>query len=136
MRISQPERKKLVTACRQNGVLAVYLFGSATTRTRALAGDIDLALLMPYKLSKSERFRARTLLIEKCSTIFRKKVDVVILNDVTSTILKQRVISLGSLIFVSDNRERLLFELRTMQEYADWKPFLDFYDKHYVEGHG
>lgn len=135
MRISQIEYSKIKRICNRYKVSALYLFGSAVNKSRRSARDIDLAVLLPEKFDKTQSFELRLLLIQAFTRFFNRTIDLIILNEVSSPILKQQVIASGRLLFLGNTKQRLLFELRTMQEYADWKPFLDFYDRHYVEEH-
>jgi predicted nucleotidyltransferase len=78
-------------------------------------------------------FKTRILLIEKLQDILQKNVEVIILNEQKSTFFKFVIIKEGKVVFEKDHEKRVDFELKTMQEYYDFQPFLEEYNKAYLE---
>lgn len=110
-----------------------YLFGSQITGHAGKASDVDIAVLMPDDMTRMERFNARLKLMGELEKYLQKPIDLVVLNDVTSIFFRFVIISEGVRCFIPDRDVLLDYELRTMNEYIDFKPFLDEYNTKYVE---
>lgn len=113
------------------GICLAYVFGS-TARKEANPRDLDIAVLFPRSISRSERFRRRLIISEELIKIVGRLVDVIVLNDTASLILKYAVLQEGHVIYTCHEKERTQFELSTMDEYLDFEPFITAYSKQYV----
>ena len=126
-------KKKCIPVFKKYPVSFSYLFGSQATGKTIKTSDIDIAVMLDAKLSKKKRIDLRFTLIEDFSAQLGREVDVVILNDIESVVLKFAVIKEGRALYIRDEELYLDFELRTMGEYHDFAPFLAMYNKAYVE---
>lgn len=112
--------------CKNEPIRLAYLHGSYAWGKPDDESDIDVALLADPKLSKDKRWNLRLRLtksIAKALHVPIEKLDVVILQD-ASVLLRSNVV-LGLPIFERDRSERVLFELRTEQEWDDERYYLE-----------
>ena len=116
------------TFSKEKAVLFCYLFGSTASAKTISTSDIDIAIYLDEKKCK-DFFEKRLELIAKLSKELKKDVDVVILNT-APPLLKYVVLKEGKLIFERDESKKIDFELRSINEYFDFKPILDMYNKH------
>ena len=113
-------------------ILFGYIFGSAALGFTNKESDIDVAVYLDPNQVK-DIFEKRLQLIERCQFLLKKPVDVVILNEERSIFFKFVIIREVKLVFERDHGQRVDFELRTMQEYYDFQPFLEAYNKAYIQ---
>ena len=109
----------------QKDVLAAYLFGSHVTGKARPDSDIDVSLLLGQP-DRMERFERRLQMMHEISRICGMEADVIILNDAPS-ILTHQILKTGRLIYEMDRRARVAFEVKSGKEYADLKPFREFF---------
>ena len=108
-------------------VRVAYLFGSQATGKAGPLSDIDIAVLLGGPPDKW--FDCRLDLIGMISEALRSDhLDLVLLNE-APPLLRDRVIRYGRVIFCRDEPARIEFEVRTMREYLDFKPYRDLYAK-------
>lgn len=112
-------------------ILFAYVFGSQITGKTTFESDVDLALYLDEKCE--DPFEKRISLIEKLQGILKKYVEVIILNEQKSIFFKFVIIKEGKAIFERSHEKRVDFELKTMQEYYDFQPFIEEYNKAYLE---
>jgi len=106
-------------------LVALYLFGSTAAGTDTRLSDVDVAVLLPEELPKTDYLEFRLELAAELSQLLRTDaVDLVILND-APPLLRHRAIIQGKLIYSGDDIARVRFEVRTLQEYLDVKPLLN-----------
>jgi predicted nucleotidyltransferase len=115
-----------------NQVVFAYIFGSIALGVANKESDIDVAVYLDMN-EVEDAFTKRIKLIEKFQTALGGPVDVVILNDLSSLFFKFVIIKEGQVIFERDHGQRVNFELKTMQEYYDFLPFLEAYNKAYIQ---
>lgn len=106
-------------------VLFCYLFGSLAYQNFLKKSDVDLGVYLDEKKSK-DFFEKRLELISETSSLLKKEVDIVILNT-APPFLKYVILKEGKLIFERDKGKRIDFELKAINEYFDFKPFLEKY---------
>lgn len=116
----------------ENSILFVYVFGSTAQGTTNFESDVDLAIYLDEKKAR-DLFKKRLFLIEKVQSILKKSTEVVILNEIKSIFFKFVIIKEGIVIFEKDHSKRVDFELKTMQEYYDFQPFIEEYNKAYLQ---
>lgn len=116
----------------QKDVLFVYLFGSMATGKIAFDSDVDLAVYLESGRA-GDLFKKRLFLIEEIQAILKKSSEVVILNEVNSIFFKFVIVQEGKVIFERDHSRRVDFELKAMDEYYDFRPFIEEYNKAYLE---
>lgn len=117
---------------REKSILFAYVFGSVAQERAHGESDIDLAFYLNTDGVK-DTFKKRVLLIEEAQALLNKKVEIIILNEVSSILFKFVVIKEGKILFERAHDQRVDFELATMQEYYDYQPFLENYNKAYLE---
>ncbi|MBS3819949.1 nucleotidyltransferase domain-containing protein [bacterium] len=132
MDVSEIQKKLKPVLEKEKGLLFGYLFGSAVSGKVGSESDIDLAFYLDEKGVK-DLFKERLLLIEKIQSFFQKKVEVIILNEISSIFFKFVIIKEGKVIFERSHAQRVDFELKTMQDYYDFQPFLKEYNKAYLQ---
>lgn len=111
-----------------------YLFGSRATGHVNRESDYDFAVMLPDDLDAKNRFEIRLKLMSEIMKILKTDaVDLNVLNDTHSIFFKFVIIKEGLLIHNADPGARLDFELKTMNDYYDYKPFLKAYNKAYIE---
>ena len=111
------------------GVLAVYLFGSAARGTAGSASDVDVALLYA-DIPKTPSLDSIPLLLKgDLEELLGSPVDIVVLNA-ASPDLCHRVFRDGIVIVDRDRRARLRFEVKRRNEYLDFLPVLQLYRRY------
>ena len=91
----------------------IYIFGSTVKNRDRGDSDIDIAVLTGKRVDEYELF----ILSQKLADILKKEVDLIDLNRV-STVFKIQIIKTGNLIYNSNNRKKMYFQMRTMKAYA------------------
>lgn len=126
--ITKPAGKKL----RSLGVVAVYLFGSRAQGVAGPLSDFDFGVFMEKSGNRrgDETYDALyDLLSPLCPrTLANDILDIVFLNDAPLE-LRFHVIRYGKVLFDASPRVRGRFEERTMNEYCDYRPTLDMFDR-------
>ena len=130
--ISKIEDKLKLILEEEKGIFFGYLFGSLALGKANFKSDIDLAFYLEEKEVK-DFFKKRLFLIEKIQSFLKKKVEVIILNEVRSIFFKFVIIKEGEIILERDHAQRIDFELKTMQEYYDFRPFIKEYNEAYLQ---
>jgi len=133
MNLTDIERKAFNELFRKYNILFAYLFGSRAEERAVKSSDFDFAVMFPKETVLSGLFDMRCKMISELTGILGKDVDVTALNDIDSVLLKFVVISKGMVIYEKDHGERLDFEVRVMNEYYDFKPFIEVYNKAYIK---
>jgi predicted nucleotidyltransferase len=117
--------RKLADYAVGKDICVLYLFGSAATGRRTALSDIDIAVLLPASVAGVEYFDRRLeMTVELMGVLGENKIDLVILNE-APPLLRQRVVTSGTVIYCRDEKERNGFEARAILEYLDFKPVLD-----------
>jgi len=127
------KNKELMTVFRENKVSFVYLFGSQASGNSGKDSDVDIAVMLPFEMKKEERFDLRLNLMGKISEILKKKVDIVVLNDIRSLYFKYIIIKEGKIIYKESDLSPAEFESKALGIYFDFRPFLENYNKDYVK---
>lgn len=122
---TQIEKTVKETLQMQRGILFGYVFGSTVTGNTRKGSDIDVAMYLSPEI-KPRFFDIRLELLEKLTRAFRKEADVVILNTAVP-FLRYVVLKEGKLVFERNQEARIDFELKTLNEYFDYKPVLKQY---------
>ncbi|HZX50322.1 MAG TPA: nucleotidyltransferase domain-containing protein [Candidatus Paceibacterota bacterium] len=100
-------------------VLFAYLFGSHATGHAIAKSDVDIAVYLNPK-NKQDQFEKRLELIAALTKLLKKEVDVIVLN-MASPFLKHVVFKEGTLVFDRDASSRIDFDLKSLNEYFDYK---------------
>ena len=113
----------------QNDVVAVYLFGSRASGTAGPLSDIDIAVLLKEGLGKEMYSEKEVNYLSRANDILHTdEVSFVLLNKAPLTI-KYGVITDAKILFSRDEDARFSFEERVMDEYMDFRPVLEEYDR-------
>lgn len=110
-------------------ILLAYLFGSYAKGTQNETSDIDIAIfLMDESLLERYPLYPSRLAIKIENNLSRKKrVDIRVLNGSTLR-FKSQVLRYGKLLFSRDEKKRIEFETTSLDNYYDFKPYLEMYD--------
>jgi len=102
----------------------VYFFGSKAKNKASILSDYDFAVYFDKKISISQIKEITLSLIAKISSILKSdNIDLVILNQSLSPILKFNIIKEGKLIYEKPPY-KLLVEPLIYNEYFDFKVFI------------
>lgn len=132
MGLKEIKQKLIPIFEKEKGVLFAYIFGSQALGKTNFESDIDIAVYLDEKRVK-DLFEKRLSLIGKLEGILKKQTEVVVLNEIKSIFFKFVIIKEGKIIFERDQKKRVEFELSTIQEYFDFKPFIEKYDQAFIE---
>lgn len=113
-------------------ILFAYVFGSQVIGRTNFESDVDVAVYLDEKRVK-DFFEKRLKLMGDLEGIFKKQTEVVILNEIRSIFFKFVIIKEGKVIFERDHLKRVDFELKTMEDYYDYQPFLEKYNQAYIK---
>jgi predicted nucleotidyltransferase len=132
--LTKKQLKELARTFKKYNVVFAYLFGSQATGKAGRGSDYDFAVMLPEKYNSDKRFKIRLELMGEAGRIVKcENLDLVILNDINSILFKFVIISEGKVIYENDHLKRLKFELKTMNNYYDFSPFLNAYGKAFME---
>lgn len=112
-------------------VLFCYIFGSFAYNNYNSKSDVDIAIYLDKK-KKMDFFEERLELISEISRILKKEADILILNT-APLFLKYVVLKEGKLFFSRNEKQRINFELKAINEYFDFKPILEKYNKRTIK---
>jgi len=107
-------------------ILLAYLFGSQAKNEAGPLSDIDLAILLT-PASKKDIFAKKLNLLREFTKIFaRDDIDLVILNE-APLVFKYHILKDGKPLYIYDEELHLRLIQKTISEYLDFKPVLDFH---------
>jgi uncharacterized protein len=111
----EPSHRLIVDELRQalDGVVAIYLFGSAARGSTHRTSDLDIGVLGARPLDAASRFDLQ----EGLASRLGRDVDLVDLATATPVMAIQ-VVTAGRLLYESDSAARGRFEDRTFGAYA------------------
>ena len=104
---------------KERGILFCYLFGSQATKNVISESDVDLAIYFNENRVK-DFFGKRLELIAETSRALKKETEIVVLNT-APPFLRYVILKEGKLIFERDKGKRIDFELKSLNEYFDFK---------------
>jgi predicted nucleotidyltransferase len=110
-----------------------YLFGSFALGHQRKDSDVDVAVKLSDRLSEGRRFDLGLELIGAFTRAMGRETDVVILNDAKDLFFKYIILKEGILAFRRKDLPQMIFETRVFNEYFDYQPFFDAYNKAYVQ---
>ena len=105
-------------------VLSAYIFGSAIQSAIKRFNDVDIAVRIENSLSPEQTFDLRLQLTEELENYFGLKVDVVVLNNGSLTLIHQ-VLMNGKLIFARYPEIEMDYTVQKQKEYFDFKYYLN-----------
>lgn len=130
---SELKQKVAVSLSKEKDVFFAYLFGSATRGGFNKESDLDIAVYFDNRIKPDEQFQKRLRLIEHLQNKTGRKVEVLNFAEITSIFFKFVIIKEGKVILERDHSSRVDFELKTMNDYYDFQPFLKEYNRSYIE---
>jgi len=114
---------------KENKVILAYLFGSEAKGTSHEESDVDIGVLFDEDVKTEDYLRLEGRLIEFFSEIYPKKeINIVNLN-IASPLLKQAAILEGKLLYQRTDLDRILFQIRTLQEYEEYLHLSEIYNR-------
>lgn len=113
-------------------VIFAYLYGSAARGTMREDSDVDIAVFLESPENDPLLEAGISLELEQ---ILDRSVDVRIINHAPAIFINQ-VLKDGILLISKDDRLRINFEVKNMNEYLDFLPIIKAYDKKRSERYG
>lgn len=134
MELTVKQKQQLRKSFRAEGAVLAYLFGSRAGGYAKTDSDFDIAVYLRDKKKKKDLFKKKMNLIREASRILKtERVDVVIIDEIRSPVLKFAIIKEGKVIFSSNESARIDLELSMINQYHDHRPILDMYDQRLME---
>lgn len=93
--------------------IIIYLFGSASRNELREDSDIDIAFLSKEDINEYDVF----MKAQELADIFKREVDLIDISK-SSTVFKAQIVGNGKVIYCSDDKERMFFEMRAFKEYV------------------
>ncbi len=109
-----------------------YLFGSFARGESGPLSDIDVGILFSELTPAARRLDLAASVGEDVERLTKSTADVVMLNDAPPAV-RHRIIRDGLLLFATDDRRRVAFESRSIDEFLDFQPVLARYDQQLLE---
>jgi len=109
-------------------IVFAYLFGSQAKGQSTTISDVDLAVFIDRRISRSERFDIRLRLTNDLSAIAGTKVDLIVMNDIPIQ-LAYEIIKYGKAILCKDRNAMIDAEIEILSKYLDRR----YYDKRRAE---
>jgi len=132
MSLTDKQIKEIKKVFKKYHVVFGYLFGSQAKGTAIKSSDFDFAVMMEEEDIK-KRFKFRCKMISDIENILKNDAEVVVLNDTNDILLKFVIIKEGLSVYEKNHLKRVLFELKVSNDYYDFKPFIDAYNKAYLK---
>jgi hypothetical protein len=134
MKLIEKNLKEIKKIFLNHKVIFAYLFGSQIEGNIGGLSDIDIAIYFDEKIPESERFDRKLKIAAEFSFLLKRDdIDIVVLND-AYPLLQHRIIKQGKIIFSSDEKKRIDFEVKAVLRYLDFKPLLEKYTKETLHG--
>ena len=117
------------------GVSIVYLFGSRATGRKAQSSDTDIGVVFRDFEFGNDKRDAYHALYQLFSELYRdSRLDIVFLQ--TSPLsLQYSAIKEGKILFENDPIATANYENQTINQYLDFRPVMDFFDRATTEGY-
>ncbi len=122
-------KEKIKKFLKKQGVVLAFLFGSVARGEAHQESDVDIAILFDKKEKSSQYLKKEGEMIVFFSSFFPKReINIVNLN-ISSPLLKQSVILEGKPIYIKNTITRILFQIRTLQEYEEYLHLSNIYNE-------
>lgn len=112
------------------GIVAIYLYGSAIKGELREDSDIDLAILPSYDFNDMERLELISKVEGAVTSILREsgmkyEISVVDMRGrYTSLMLQYKIVTEGIRVYEADPVQRIEFENALKGEYFDFQPYI------------
>lgn len=120
------------------GILAVYLFGSEAEGTATIRSDIDIGIVLKNTKNLEDTRPLYGAVYSELSKVFKptflREVDIVFLQKASIT-LQHNAVTHGKVIYEQDPVRRADYEERVINQYIDFKPVLEYFNKSSSERH-
>lgn len=134
------EKSKLPTKkLKKLEVALVYLFGSKALKAETPLSDIDMGIVFldPHFLENPKATRKRynelyNILAPIYPPTFKKELDLVFLPQ-TPIAFQYEVIRAGRVLYEVSPEFRVSYEEKVVNEYLDFEPVLNYFDKVLLE---
>ncbi len=113
-------------------IIFAYLYGSAARGDMREDSDVDIAVFLQDPEDDPLLDASISLELEE---IAGRSVDVRIINHAPAIFINQ-VLKDGELLFSENDRLRINFEVKNINEYLDFLPLINEYDKKRLERYG
>ena len=122
-------KKRLKEELTKLGILIVYLFGSKAIGKGSPLSDVDIGVVCKDPMEDKDTRSLYSRLYELFSDLYPcSRLDIVFLQTATLA-LQFFAIRDGKVIFEGDPRFTADYENRVIQQYLDFRPVLDFFDR-------
>lgn len=114
------------------GILAIYLFGSKAEGATTIRSDIDIGIVLKNPKNLEDARPLYNTIYSELSKVFRptflRELDIVFLQN-TPVTLQYNAIKYGKIIYEDDPIQRADYEERVVNQYMDFKPVLEYFDR-------
>jgi len=122
-------KKKIKEEIRKLGVSIIYIFGSRAVGRGSALSDVDIGVVLKNPPIDGDTRALYNKLYGLVSDQYPKsKLDLVFLQTAPLA-LQFFAIRDGKVLFEEDSRYTADYECRVIQEYLDFRPVLDLFDK-------
>jgi predicted nucleotidyltransferase len=129
MEISSAMKNRLKEELTELGILIVYLFGSKATGRGSRLSDVDIGVICKPTKQDMDTRSLYNRLFELFSDLYpHSRLDIVFLQTAPLA-LQFFAIKDGKVIFEVDPKFTADYENRAIQQYLDFRPVLDFFDR-------
>lgn len=101
-------------------IIFAYIFGSYVHGKTRANSDVDIAIYLNKKINTETYLKIKADL----SKIFKKEIDLIILNDAVP-LLKYQIYKNNILLFTRNKTMESNYKVKTLFEYNDMKKYLD-----------
>jgi predicted nucleotidyltransferase len=112
------------------GIVAIYLYGSAIKGKLRVDSDVDLAILSSYDLKDTERLELISKVEGAVTSILRgfgMKYEISVVDmrgRYMSVMLQYKIVTEGIPVYEADPAQRVEFENALKGEYFDFQPYI------------
>lgn len=113
-------KEQVQSILERHGVVLAYLFGSAARGNDGPLSDVDMAVVFRKSAPDIEAgLKRESVLASELEDVFNREVDLLNLEDVTSPLLRHRILRRGEAIYCADHKLRQDLELRALHDFED-----------------
>ena len=128
----QVDPERLEQACREAGIAAVYLFGSALTGEQDGMSDLDLGVLFGPEVDLSDSLSTSARAAEALEPLFRgQRVDMALVQLAPPTLQFHAI--RGRVLYCADEDYRTDFEDDALRYYLDWQVEMEMFHREVME---
>ncbi len=122
-------KKKFKEEFRQLGISIVYLFGSKVTGRANRLSDVDIGVVLKSLPMSADTRVLYNVLYQLFSELYPKsKIDIVFLQKAPLS-FQYAVIKEGKVLYEENPKMTVDYEYKVVNQYLDFRTFLDFFDR-------